>query len=191
MKVIKEHIALFRTQILDMIIGFMEANGDSISARDCTYGVLICDGTLDGITMIKGTGSTTIMVDYSDEGDSCGCINAENLPLETLMNIMEWLETYKDEIIESTNGEATSLLGDCYDEVFYDKESGHDERQQTFRVEPSVTIGAVKITRVSDYYSNDDHFGLHDADGVDYWPTLLAGDRLRIAREIHKQFFGY
>ena len=191
MKVIKEHIALFRTQLINMIIEFMESNGDSISARDCTYGVLVCDGTLDGITMQKSTGRTSIMIDYSDEGDDCGCIDAENLPIETLMGVVEWLEAYKDEIIESTNEMATELLGDCYDEVFYEADSGHDERGQTFTVEPNVTIGEVVIVKVSDYYCNDNHFGLLDADGVDYWPTMLSGDRLRIAREIHKGFFNY
>ena len=97
MKVIKEHIALFRSQVMDRLIEFMNQHGCEITTFEMNDSPIVKWGTLDKIQMSTSVGGISISFDYSDEYGN-DTAYAEDLSLEELVAIVGWLEENDREV---------------------------------------------------------------------------------------------
>lgn len=184
MKIIKEHLALFRKQAFDRLIEFLKKNGRNISFRefnDCPV-VYTCEGegTIDAISFDDAIGFKSIYVDYSNEYHNFTS-NILDIPIEGLISILECLENHENEIIESTEDEAGGLLGEAYYEVF------GEENGQTMVVDDlNITLDdGTQITHIGDW--NCAGYALLDKDKNDHWDTIPSGEKLRIAKLVYEK----
>lgn len=177
MKVIKEHIALFRSQVMDRLIEFMNQHGCEITSFEMNDSPVIKWGTLDKIQMSNSVGGISIAIDYSD-GWGNDVTYAEDLSLEELVAIVEWLEENAEAITTASNDKATALLSYMYEDIF------EEELGQTFKVTNEVKYGDTQITLVTDYGVYGEHYALLNDNLQDMWPQMKPGDRLNIAYQI-------
>lgn len=184
MKIIREHLSLFRKEVTDRLIEFFKKNGKEISFRefnDCPS-VRTGEGecTVDAISLGDAIGFTSIYVEYSDEYRNFST-HIGNLALEDLIDIVECLEAHEQDIIKSTEDEATGLLGESYYEVF------GEENGQTMIVDDlNITLeNGVQITHIGDW--NGEGFALLDSEKNDHWGNILSGEKLRIAKLVYEQ----
>lgn len=184
MKIIKEHLALFRKEVTDRLIEFFKKNGKEISLRefnDCPV-IRTCEGecTVDGIILGDAIGFISIYVEYSDEYRNFSD-NIEFISLEELVSIVECLEAHEEEITESTEDEATGLLGESYYEVF------GEENGQTMLIDDLniVLEDGTQITHIGDW--NGSGFALLDINKKDHWDTIPSGEKLRIAKIVYEK----
>jgi hypothetical protein len=174
MEVIKRNLEAFTTEVKSKLTKELEHFGGSINVYGYSDTPALRGMTMDNIS-ISGD---TIFVECSDDGENA-YYYAENLYLEELIFIIDWINQYKAEITESTNDRANELLGDVYDEIF------GDERGQVFKVEDmNFKFGGIRVVKVGDYYETNDHFPLYNDTDTDVWDTLLCGERLKIAEQI-------
>jgi hypothetical protein len=186
MYIIKEHISLFRKEVMNKLLSLTDEIGDEITAVDNTDAPYINNGTLDRMYVNKSISGTTILFEYSDSYDN-NTAYAETICIETLIEIYEWLFKNKETLKEDCINNAIGLLGDVYDDIFYDPATQSDDRGQTFKIDDfNITLGEMQIVGVED---NGDWFALLDKDGVKYWDSILPGDRLRIAQEIFNKYY--
>lgn len=186
MYIIKEYISLFRKEVMDKLLSLTDEIGDEITAIDNTDAPYINNGTLDRMYVNKSISGTTILFEYSDSYDN-NTAYAETICIETLVEIYEWLFKNKETLKEDCINNAIGLLGDVYDDIFYDPATQSDDRGQTFKIDDfNITLGEMQIVGVED---NGNWFALLDKDGVKYWDSILPGDRLRIAREIFNKYY--
>lgn len=186
MYIIKEQISLFRKEVMDKLLSLTDEIGDEITAVDNTDAPYINNGTLDRMYVNKSISGTTILFEYSDSYDN-NTAYAETICIETLIEIYEWLFKNKETLKEDCINTAIGLLGDVYDDIFYDSATQSNDRGQTFKIDDfNITLGATQFVGVED---NGDSFLLLDKDGVKYWDSILPGDRLRIAQEIFNKYY--
>ena len=177
MKVIKEHIVLFRSQVMDRLIGFMNQHGCEITAFEMNDSPIIKWGTLDKIQMSTSVGGISISFDYSDDYRN-EIAYAEDLFLEELVSIVEWLEENADAIDSASDDKANELLSYMYEDIF-DEELG-----QMFKVTNEVKYEDTPITLVADYGTYGEHYALLNGTMQDMWPDMKPGDRLAVAYQI-------
>lgn len=177
MKVIKEHIALFRSQVMDRLIEFMNQHGCEITSFEMNDSPVVKWGTLDKIQMSNSGGGIIIAIDYSD-GWGNDVTYAEDLSLEELVAIVEWLEENAEAIATASNDKANELLSYMYEDIF------DEEMCQTFKVTNEVKYGDTQITLVTDYGVYGEHYALLNDNLQDMWPEMKPGDRLNVAYQI-------
>jgi hypothetical protein len=182
MKIIREHLSLFRKQTTDRLVDFLKRNGKDISFRefnDCPS-VRTGEGecTVDAISLGDAIGFTSIYVEYSDEYRNFST-HIENLALEDLIDIVECLEAHEQDIIKATEDEATGLFGEAYYEVF-----GEENGQIMVIDDLNITLeNGTHITHIGDW--NGEGFELLDSEKKDHWGVIPSGEKLRIAKIVY------
>lgn len=182
MKVVKEHIVLFRSQVMNRLIEFMNQHGCEITSFEMNDSPVIKWGTLDKIQMSNSVGGISITIDYSDEYHN-DIAYAEDLSLEELVAVVEWLEENAQTIDVASNDKANELLSYMYEDIF------GEELGQTFVVTNEVMHGGTRITRVTDYGIYGEHYGFMNTDMEDMWDQMKPGDRLHIAYQITDEYW--
>lgn len=182
MKVIKEQIALFRSQVMDRLIEFMSQNGCEITAFEMNDSPIVKWGTLDRIQMSTSVGGISISFDYSDDYRN-DTAYAEELSLEELVTIVEWLEENAEVIDMATNDKANELLSCMYEDIF------GEEICQTFKVTNEVMFNGQRITLVTGYGVFGEHYALLNENKQDMWDEMKPGDRLNIAYQITDDYW--
>lgn len=182
MKVIKEHIALFRSQVMDRLIEFMNQHGCEITTFEMNDSPIVKWGTLDKIQMSTSVGGISISFDYSDEYGN-DTAYAEDLSLEELVAIVGWLEENAEAIDAASNDKANALLSYMYEDIF------DEEMCQTFKVTNEVRFNGKRITLVTDYGVFGEHYALLNENDQDMWDEMKPGDRLNIAYQITDDYW--
>lgn len=184
MKLIKEHISLFRKEATDRLIAFLRKNGKEISLRDFDDSPAIntVNGNciVDTITLEESISNTSVGIEYNDTFEHYET-NLDYLFLEDIVEIVMCLETHEEEIIVSSENIAIGLLGESYYEIF------GEENGQTFIVDDLNIIleNGTKITGISDWDGNG--CPLFDENKIDHWNTISAGEKLRIAKMVYNR----
>lgn len=182
MKIIREHINLFRQQVIDRLVVFLKKNGKCISFKDFSECPIITTSegvcTVDSVSLTDAIGFNSIYVEYSDEYRNFGSY-IDNISIEELISIVECLELYEEDICQTTEDEAVGLLSEAYYEIF------GEENGQLIRVDDINIIleNGVQIVTIGDW--NGSGIKLLDDNKIDYWDKISVGEKLSIAQKVY------
>lgn len=179
MEIIKLNIEKFKKDLNEKLIQLLRKYGNEIELYEFNSTPSIGSCTIDTISLDIYLTMEEISISASDESSNQS-FYAQNLGIEKLIEIIEFVEEHEDDIRQKMEDETTGNLASVYWEIF-DEENG-----QSFNVK-DLGILLDKETLLVSVRDDINHFALLDEKGNDWWDKLPLGKKKEISLKVLEQ----